>query len=31
VILMNPIYTAEVQKDLDKMGLNAAIHGVGVA
>ena len=30
VILMNPIYTAEVQKDLDKMGLKARIHGVGV-
>jgi hypothetical protein len=31
VILMNPIYSAEVQKDLDKMGLKAVIHGVGVA
>jgi SAM-dependent methyltransferase len=30
VILMNPIYTAEVQKDLDRMGLKAVIHGVGV-
>jgi hypothetical protein len=30
IILMNPIYTAEVQKDLDKMGLKARIHGVGV-
>jgi SAM-dependent methyltransferase len=30
VILMNPIYTAEVQKDLDRMGLGAIIHGVGV-
>jgi len=26
VILMNPIYTAEVQKDLDKMALKARIH-----
>ena len=30
VILMNPIYTAEVQKDLDKMNLKSRIHGVGV-
>jgi SAM-dependent methyltransferase len=30
VILMNPIYTAEVQKDLDRMGVKAVIHGVGV-
>lgn len=30
VILMNPIYTAEVQRDLDQMGLKAKILPVGV-
>jgi hypothetical protein len=29
VILMNPIYAAEVQRDLDRMGLAAEIHAVG--
>jgi hypothetical protein len=29
VILMNPIYVAEVQRDLDRMGLKAAILPVG--
>jgi SAM-dependent methyltransferase len=29
VILMNPIYTAEVQRDLDKMGVKAKIMAVG--
>ncbi|MBC8105756.1 MAG: SAM-dependent methyltransferase, partial [Anaerolineae bacterium] len=29
VILMNPIYVAEVQRDLDKMGVKAKILAVG--
>ena len=30
VILMNPIYVAEVQREVDRMGLAAKIHAVGV-
>jgi hypothetical protein len=29
VILMNPIYVAEVQRELDRMGVPADVHAVG--
>ena len=29
VILMNPIYVAEVQRDLNEMGSSAEVHAVG--